>query len=106
MWTERRKEMTREFETNRSGGGGYVTFSWLIGACGSVLVAVITIALFTIGWVTSALDKKVDKEVFSYYCKTMSEIKSTVESNEQALTRVDRNQIRVMQKLGISPEQK
>ena len=84
----------------------YVSFSWLIGAFGSVILIVITVGIFAVNHFAIAIEKKVDKEVFAYVCEDIKSIKSTVIDNAKVMGLIDRNQIKVMQKLNIEPERR
>ncbi len=84
----------------------YVSFSWLIGAFGSVLILVTTIVIFSISHFASAIDKKVDKELFNYVCDDIKKIKEVVSDNSKVMNLIDRNQVKVMQKLNIEPERR
>lgn len=84
-------------------GKRYVTFGWLLGACGATLTSVIVVAIFAINQFGSALEKKVDKEVFAYVCNDIKEIKDVVNANALKMEHFSTNQIRVMEKLGIVP---
>ncbi len=84
-------------------GKRYVSFAWLIGAFGGTMVVVVTITLATIGFFSTAMDKKVDKEIFEYVRNDIKEIKNVVKDNRDIMDRFTINQIRVMEKLGIPP---
>ncbi len=91
---------------NESTPQRYVSFSWLIGAFGSVILIVVTISMFTITHFATAIDKKVDKELFNYVCADIKSIKETVNKNAEVVIGMDRNLAKTMQKLMIEPERR
>ncbi len=91
---------------NESTPQRYVSFSWLIGAFGSVLILVTTIVIFSISHFASAIDKKVDKELFNYVCADIKSIKEIVNKNAEVVMGMDRNLAKTMQKLNIEPERR
>jgi ATP/ADP translocase len=84
-------------------GQRYVTYSWLIGACGGTLVAVITIVFFTIMYFERSMEQKVDNKVFAYFCSDLTSIKTVVDRNAIELTRQGKNQLLVLRALKIEP---
>lgn len=81
-----------------------MTYPWLIGTFLTVAGLCLTMLYFTISHYDNRMNQKVDKAVFEYLCGDIRKIEKLVEKNGETLLRVDRNQIKVMQKLNISRE--
>ncbi len=84
-------------------GKRYVSFGWLLGACGSTIGAVVVIIMFAITWFGNALDKKVDRELFNYLCEDIKTIKLEMKDVNKALGVIKEDQAKVLQRLEIRP---
>ena len=82
----------------------YVTYYWLLGSLGGTLAIICAMFIGLLGWLNAQLDKKVDKDLFNVYCNSLSKIENTINENNRVIHILDRNQVRVMQKLKIQPE--
>ena len=82
----------------------YVTYYWLLGSFGATLAVICAMFFGLLGWLNTQLDKKVDKDLFNVYCNSIAKIESMVNENNRVMHSLDRNQVRVMQKLNIQPE--
>jgi hypothetical protein len=111
---ERKSRIPGRRESDMEQEPRYVTFPWLVGSFLTVAAMVISISLFTIGYFSAQIDKnaanfnaqlekKVDKDSFKFWCDYMISIKDVVEKNATVTEKIDRNQIRVMQKMDLKP---
>lgn len=85
----------------------FVTYKWLLASIISAMGLTLTITFFMINSFTSALDKKLDKEMYNvqHYslCDDVTEIKNQVNANAGVMDNIRVNQELVLRALKIPP---